>query len=270
MRELLVPILGEDGALAAQIAITAVVVLALIALVYWLMRRISGFRMGGVGRGRVARLALVDAMAVDNRRRLVLVRRDNVEHLILIGGPSDVVVEPSIARRPRVAPMPARGMLEQPGEPGAVPMPPAARAVEDAARAPLAATIPFPIMRASPPRPPETPAPSAPRREAATAEAQRPAAESAASFAPLARANAAQPDPASAAATPARNGPPDTDAVMVAQASANGETANGSGGEGLAKAPETTLGGSALPGKLNELEAEMARLLGQITSERSS
>ena len=44
------------------------------------------------------RLAVIDAAAVDGRRRLVLVRRDNVEHLLMIGGPSDIVVEPNIVR----------------------------------------------------------------------------------------------------------------------------------------------------------------------------
>jgi hypothetical protein len=44
------------------------------------------------------RLAVIDAAAVDGRRRLVLVRRDNVEHLLMIGGPTDIVVEPNIVR----------------------------------------------------------------------------------------------------------------------------------------------------------------------------
>jgi flagellar protein FliO/FliZ len=48
---------------------------------------------------------------VDGRRRLVLVRRDNVEHLLMIGGPSDIVVEPNIVRatpgREQMAPRPA-------------------------------------------------------------------------------------------------------------------------------------------------------------------
>ena len=43
-------------------------------------------------------------------RRLVLVRRDNVEHLLLIGGPTDVVVEPNIDRpRPQRRPPHRRG-----------------------------------------------------------------------------------------------------------------------------------------------------------------
>lgn len=45
----------------------------------------------------VKRLEVVDHASVDGRRRLVLVRRDNVEHLIMIGGPVDVVVETGIS-----------------------------------------------------------------------------------------------------------------------------------------------------------------------------
>lgn len=43
--------------------------------------------------------AVMDAAAVDSHRRLVLVRRDDIEHLILIGGPTDVVVERDIRLR---------------------------------------------------------------------------------------------------------------------------------------------------------------------------
>src|SRR5262249_58772051 len=42
--------------------------------------------------------AVIDQTMVDSRRRLVLIRRDNVEHLLIIGGPSDVVVEQNIVR----------------------------------------------------------------------------------------------------------------------------------------------------------------------------
>src|SRR5665213_3471845 len=76
-----------------------VAVLALIALAAWLVRRFAGNRLGAnTNRGRMPRLAVIDAAAVDGRRRLVLVRRDNVEHLLMIGGPTDIVVEPNIVR----------------------------------------------------------------------------------------------------------------------------------------------------------------------------
>ncbi len=43
------------------------------------------------------RLAVVDHANVDGRRRLVLIRRDDTEHLIMTGGPVDVVIETGIA-----------------------------------------------------------------------------------------------------------------------------------------------------------------------------
>ena len=42
------------------------------------------------------RLGVVEQASVDGKRRLILVRRDNVEHLIMTGGPVDVVVETGI------------------------------------------------------------------------------------------------------------------------------------------------------------------------------
>src|ERR1700755_837551 len=86
-----------------------VAVLALIGAAAWLVRRFAGNRLGAnTNRGRMPRPAVIDAAAVDGRRRLVLVRRDNVEHLLMIGGPTDIVVEPNIVRA-----MPARDQMPQ-------------------------------------------------------------------------------------------------------------------------------------------------------------
>lgn len=84
---------------AAGFFFAFIAVLALIGLATWLVRRFAGNRIGaGPNRGRLPRLAVVDAATVDGRRRLVLVRRDNIEHLLMIGGPSDIVIEPNIIR----------------------------------------------------------------------------------------------------------------------------------------------------------------------------
>lgn len=52
------------------------------------------------------RLEVVEQASIDGRRRLILLRRDNVEHLIMTGGPVDLVVETGIgataSTRPRV------------------------------------------------------------------------------------------------------------------------------------------------------------------------
>lgn len=45
------------------------------------------------------RLAVVEQASVDSRRRLLLVRRDGIEHLIMTGGPVDVVIETGIGER---------------------------------------------------------------------------------------------------------------------------------------------------------------------------
>jgi len=45
------------------------------------------------------RLDVVEHANLDGRRKLVLVRRDNVEHLIMTGGPVDVVLETGIDTR---------------------------------------------------------------------------------------------------------------------------------------------------------------------------
>ena len=106
-----------------------VAVLALIGVAAWLVRRFATNRLGAnTNRGRMPRLAVIDAAAVDGRRRLVLVRRDNIEHLIMIGGPSDIVVETNIVRA-----MPARDQVAQRGPGAAEPQPPRIAPLPDAA-----------------------------------------------------------------------------------------------------------------------------------------
>jgi flagellar protein FliO/FliZ len=43
------------------------------------------------------RVYVTEQYNIDGKRRLVLVRRDDVEHLIMTGGPVDVVIETGIA-----------------------------------------------------------------------------------------------------------------------------------------------------------------------------
>jgi flagellar protein FliO/FliZ len=50
------------------------------------------------------RLAVMDHANVDGRRRLILIRRDDTEHLIMTGGPVDVVIETNITPPEQPAP----------------------------------------------------------------------------------------------------------------------------------------------------------------------
>ncbi len=148
------------------------------------------------GRNRKARLAVMDATAVDSHRRLVLIRRDDIEHLLLIGGPTDVVVERDIRlgvpqrRTPPIAeaiPAPAN------------PPPPT----------PQVAPAPIRSRPPEPPRPPiASPPPPAPR-----AQTERPASNPA---------RPSEPPPARpAAAVPAQGAPPRPDQAKTASSPAS-------------------------------------------------
>jgi hypothetical protein len=131
-----------------------IAVLALIGVAAWLVRRFATNRLGAnTNRGRMPRLAVIDAAAVDGRRRLVLVRRDNVEHLLMIGGPSDIVIEPNIVRaipgRDQMAPRPA---VAGDAPPRIAPLPDA-NWNEDAARVDAFEHHAEPQMPEPPPRP---------------------------------------------------------------------------------------------------------------------
>jgi flagellar protein FliO/FliZ len=85
-----------DIAVYLRFIASLVLVLGLMLAVLWALRRFG--LAGMVARpGARRRLAVVETMVVDSRRRLVLVRRDGTEHLLLIGGPHDLVVEQGIA-----------------------------------------------------------------------------------------------------------------------------------------------------------------------------
>lgn len=77
--------------------LSLVFVLGLIGLAAWTYRR---FFMGRTISTRLGlttgRLQVVEMRGIDARCRLVLVRRDGIEHLILLGASSETVVESGI------------------------------------------------------------------------------------------------------------------------------------------------------------------------------
>jgi len=95
MTEWLNELVGEAIAPYATIAIALVIVFLLIAILF---RIIKAFRSGSFGTMRHNRLGIVEAMQLEDKRRIVLIRRDNVEHLIMIGGENDLVIEQGIQR----------------------------------------------------------------------------------------------------------------------------------------------------------------------------
>lgn len=120
---------SENTWLTAVFALGIVVVLIILGL--WLLKLLFS-ATSNAGRGRNRRLAVIDTLALDPKRQLLIIRRDNVEHLLLTGGPQDVVVETGIPVEEAPAAQPARRPIPAvakkplpPGKPIVTPVAPA-------------------------------------------------------------------------------------------------------------------------------------------------
>ncbi len=85
-----------DGESYLRFVLALILVIGLILALSWAVRR---FGLGGaVPRNRgPRRLAVIEITALDAKRRLVLIKRDGTEHLLLVGGAVDQVIERNIA-----------------------------------------------------------------------------------------------------------------------------------------------------------------------------
>ncbi|WP_306222668.1 flagellar biosynthetic protein FliO [Bosea beijingensis] len=136
---------GLELSTAQKVIVASVVILVLLALLGLFVRQIQGGRLRlrgqASGRQRQPRLGVVDTYDLDRQRQLVLIRRDNIEHLLMIGGASDVVVETNILRSggraatPAYAESVATDRPLPPFETLVPPSEPALRAGDDARRA---------------------------------------------------------------------------------------------------------------------------------------
>ena len=95
--QLITSLVGGSGNVILNAVLALAVVLVLVFLALWALKLVMRASNNVVRGGSRKRLAVVDTLPVDGKRQLVIIRRDNVEHLILTGGPQDVVVETVIA-----------------------------------------------------------------------------------------------------------------------------------------------------------------------------
>jgi len=71
-------------------------ILSLIGLCAWSAKRFGlAARLQGV-RGPDARLSVVETLSIDMKHKLLLIRRDGKEHLIMVGADRDLLVEANI------------------------------------------------------------------------------------------------------------------------------------------------------------------------------
>jgi Meckel syndrome type 1 protein len=133
--------------LGTMIVIAALLLAVLLAVVF--IYRSSNRRM----KQRAGqRLGISEYHVLDNTRRLVLVRRDEVEHLLLIGGGQDVVIESRIGSGFYAGAEKPQASLQPPAAPAPVPVLPPL----EEAPAPIAAP---PVSETARPAAPLRPAP---------------------------------------------------------------------------------------------------------------
>ncbi|MBV9521036.1 MAG: flagellar biosynthetic protein FliO [Hyphomicrobiales bacterium] len=207
-----------------------IAVIALAAIVFWVVRRMSrGLNFSdSAQRGKRSRLGVIDAYDIDRQRRLILLRRDNVEHLVMIGGPNDVLIEPTIRRgvaqasrgqatgaQPTAAPLPANMTPREVPQPPRIPEPAATRVKPTPVPEPVPGPQPANVAQrmAAPAAAPQAPQAVPPRNEpqpAARPDLERARRPEPAPVAPAAVATAP------AALPPARSRLPDADLAAMA------------------------------------------------------
>lgn len=121
-------IFGTSLDLPVRVAVALIVIAVLLGVTIMLLRAFGGGVRTGAGRSRNgARLSLVDAISLDQRRKLMLVRCDEMEHLLLVGGTNDLVVDADVGRT-----APASVAAREPALAREAPSPRIAAAAQDA------------------------------------------------------------------------------------------------------------------------------------------
>jgi hypothetical protein len=97
---------GPPGVAAIAGVAFLLVVLAVLHFRYRIFRRRKGRGRGKPGAVSHARIEILETKIIDADRKLVLMRCDDIEHLVMVGGPADVVVENDVRkmRGPGAAP----------------------------------------------------------------------------------------------------------------------------------------------------------------------
>ncbi len=244
------------------IAVVAIVVVALALFIF--RSRLFGRRKGRE-RARSAlldhpRVEVLETKVIDEERKLVLIRCDQVEHLIMIGGAADLVVENDVKKvRPQTqTPAAARAPVAPPTHP--------AHAADNAARIPVAtgASLEAAIAAAVPKaQEPSRACRAAPERAAASAADAAPAHNRAGAarggpqqrarrYPPSAGRRLVPPPAMLAGATPRRAAP----APQAQQASMQA----GRSGEPLRAPPASTANRQSQPGRGSSRAKEDAAL----------
>lgn len=68
-------------------------VLGLIWLVAIFLRKYGSGKLPVIAKGKSKRISVIDALVIDARRKIILIRCDDKEHLILLGPEKELVID---------------------------------------------------------------------------------------------------------------------------------------------------------------------------------
>lgn len=94
-------LLGGSGDTLVTSALALGAVIVLIVLGLWALK--LAMKAGTAMRPQGRRVQIIEQVQIDAKRQLLVIRRDNVEHLVMTGGPQDVVIETGIPATDRPA-----------------------------------------------------------------------------------------------------------------------------------------------------------------------
>lgn len=106
MQQTLTAIFGESLGGIVWVLLVALLVCLLAVATITLVRKLTGGPVGPATKSRAPRVAVMEVARLDEKRRIVLLRRDEIEHLVLIGGQNDLLLEANILRAPASRPRP--------------------------------------------------------------------------------------------------------------------------------------------------------------------
>ncbi|WP_323795932.1 flagellar biosynthetic protein FliO [Nisaea sp.] len=91
--------------------------IGLIGVVYWVARRYAG-RLGIVRTHNTGRLSVTGQISLDPRRRVMLVRCDDREHLLLLGPNNDLIIASDLGTSSFQSALKAAGTADKLAEKG--------------------------------------------------------------------------------------------------------------------------------------------------------
>lgn len=91
-------VVATDMPQLMKLFLAMAVVLGLMGGLSFFLKKLGLSAVANIKSGEKRRLAIIESLPLDARRRLVILRRDDQEHLVILGATGEIVVEQNIIK----------------------------------------------------------------------------------------------------------------------------------------------------------------------------